>query len=680
MEENVFSISRLIPDFSEVFKGNIDTAHGLSAFIVLVLLVLAIGFLVFAVTKYFQAKEHVIFYENLLDGVSQKELASRQRDITQKALEHQSHGKLWKEFDETLVLSTDGQKLSNTLDAAHFFNTSSLARGLTENRLLAAVPGFLTAIGVIGTFAGLQMGLASLELSQDAGVDVLRQGIGNMISGASIAFLTSVWGVFTSVLFNFIEKILERGIRKRITNLQNHIDFLYPRINAEQSLVTIADLNRSSNETLHGLAEKIGDRLQEVLVQTTDSIRRGLEDSLNQIMAPAIQSLVDNAQTGSEQALGSLLDRFLDGVGDAGNSQRVMMETASSDVRAAVSDLGQQMTGFLSRMDAQSRQADSAAKERQELLEHQLQALGVEHQDRQKELSSSFQAMFGNLLEHLGEQQNAADSREKTRMEQLDEQLRMLSVRNHEVVDSIGQSVNRQLEAQHARDEQRQTVFSDSVDSLKEVQSNLTERVEGLMSSHQQIFDSMHHKFTSLQSQFEELAIANGNAGKEVSQAAKEMQSVSNNLGMLSTNIRNAAEKLGEDISQAAQSTVSLAEENRLVSQEMQNALNGYQELRSDMSSLVENLNSATEHAESGFSAVHKHLEAFQKTLNNHIEELEDHLHKLLHGYAEQVQSQTENRLGAWNTETGNYISQMTNAARAMANVVNEMETKCSVA
>ena len=677
MSDNIFSFSKLMPDFSELLNG---TPHGISALIIVLLIAIFLGFLGFSIIKFLQAKAHIQFYSMLLDGVSQDQLAKRQRDITQKALEHKLFGKLWKEFDETLVLSPDGNNLFNTLDAAHFFNTSTLARGLTENRLLAAVPGFLTAIGVIGTFAGLQMGLASLELSQSAGVDVLRQGIGNMISGASIAFLTSVWGVFTSLTFNFIEKILERWVRNRIDNLQNRIDYLYPRINAEQSLVNIADLNRSSNETLQGLAEKIGDRLQEALVQTTDNIRTGLEDSLNQIMAPAIQSLVSNAQTGSQQALESLLNKFLEGVGSAGNSQRELMEAASSDVRGAVSDLGQQMTAFLSRMDEQSRQADLAARERQELLEQQLQSVGAEHQDRQKELSATFQIMFEGLVGHLREQQNTADLREKSRTEQLEEQLKALSVRNNEVVATIGQNVTNQLEAQQTRDEGRQKVFSESINALEEVQGSLIDRVEGLVSSHQQAFDFMHQKFTSLQSQFEALSVANGNAGKEVSKAAEGMQSVTNNLGILSANIKQAAEKLAEDVTQAAQSTVSLAQDNRIVSQAMQNALQGYQALRNDMSQLVENLNSATVHAESGFSAVHKHLDAFQKALNTHVEELEDHLKKLLTGYAEQVQSQTEHRLGTWNTETSEYISQMTNAARAMANVVNEMETKCSVA
>ena len=75
------------------------------------------------------------------------------------------------------------------------------------------MPGILTAIGVVGTFAGLQMGLAALSGSVSATaaaggselgeVESLKQGIFAMISGASIAFMTSLWGVALSVSFNF---------------------------------------------------------------------------------------------------------------------------------------------------------------------------------------------------------------------------------------------------------------------------------------------------------------------------------------------------------------------------------------------------------------------------------------------------------------------------------------------
>lgn len=680
MPQQVFSISHLMPHFSEIWAGKLSSAHGLSAVIVLFLLVVGSFFLFFSIYKYLQAKQQISFYEGLVLGVDQCELAARQREITQKALQNPKYGKLWKEFDETLVSSPDGTRLFNTLDAEHFFNYHSLAQGLTENRLLAAVPGFLTAIGVIGTFAGLQMGLASLELNQQAGVDALQQGIGHMISGASVAFLTSVWGVFTSVLFNFIEKFLERGIKKRIGNLQNRIDFLYPRINAEQSLVSIVDYSRSSSETLQGLAEKIGDRLQESLLQVSDNIRTGLEDSLNLIMAPAIQSLVENAQSGSQQVLDSLLNKFLDGVGEAGTSQRKMMEDASRDVQTALGGLGEQMSGFLARLDEQTRQTENAARERQELLEKQLQNLGEQQTDRQKQLGDSFETIFGNLVDQLNQQQKASDFREKERADHLEGQLRLIVDRSNQAVENIGGEIARQIEVQQTRDEARQKEFSDNVTSMHQVQDKLFERVEFMLKHQRELFDGVHQQMAALQEQFRGLAEAHNRAGSEVLSAAQQMKQASSQLGLLSANIKQTTEILSKDVVQAAEITSGLAEENRRISLGMQETLQGYGNFSKEMDSIADKLKAATASAQSGFEAVHQHLDNFKESLKEHIEEVEDHVAKLLSSYAAAVQTQTSERMREWNAQTNEYISIMTSAVKALSDVVDGMETKCSVA
>ncbi|MEZ4600741.1 MAG: anti-phage ZorAB system protein ZorA [Syntrophotaleaceae bacterium] len=680
MPQQNFSVIHLMPHFSEVFQGNFSSSHGLSAAIVLFLLVVAIGFLSFAISKYLQAKRQILFYETLVSGINQSELAGRQREITQNALQHSDYGKLWKEFDETLVISPDGTRLFNTLDAEHFFNNHTLARGLTENRLLAAVPGFLTAIGVIGTFAGLQMGLGSLELSQQAGVEALQQGIGHMIKGASVAFLTSVWGVFTSVLFNFIEKMLERGVKKRIANLQNLIDYLYPRINAEQSLVSIVDHTRNSSETLQGLAEKIGDRLQESLLQVSDNIRTGLEESLSLIMAPAIQSLVENANSGSQQVLDSLLNKFLDGIGDAGTSQRKMMQEASRDVQVALSGLGDQMSGFLKRLDEQSRQTENAAIERQAFLEKQLEALGEQQTDRQRKLGESFENIFEKMVEQLNQQQNDSDLREKERAEQLQGQLRLIVDHGNQAVENIGSEVTRQFKEQQTRDEARQKEFADNVTSMQQIQNQLMDRVEFMLSNQKELFDAVHRQMVGLQEQFKGLAEAHSLSGNEVSNAAQQMRQASNQLGLLSANIRQATEVLSRDVAQAAETTAGLADENRKINQVMQETLQGYGSFSKEMDGIADKLNLATASAQSGFEAVHKHLDHFKNSLKAHIEEVEDHVAKLLSDYAATVQSQTGERMREWNAHTNEYIAIMTNAVKALSDVVDGMETKCSAA
>ena len=273
MAPTEYKLSQLAPRIPDLLSGEIliSSPEGLSAAFVLALLFAVALFGLISIWSYIRAVLQLRFYRGLIKGVSSDQLLERQRDITQTALQNKRYGQLWREFDESLVHVPHRDRLFNTLDAAHFFNTHTISSGLTESRLLAAVPGFLTAIGVIGTFAGLQMGLANLSgsIGSSPEIEELKTGIFGMIGGASIAFMTSVWGVFTSVLFNFCEKMLERNIRASIAAFQNQVDYLYPRITAEQSLSNIEDFSRQSTEKLAELDEKIGHRLQEAMRDPT---------------------------------------------------------------------------------------------------------------------------------------------------------------------------------------------------------------------------------------------------------------------------------------------------------------------------------------------------------------------------------------------------------------------------
>jgi hypothetical protein len=255
--------------------------------------------------SYYFAKyrKNVSLVESLIKGQTREELAWKRQEILEKAQNSRvKAGKLWEEFDESLVYSPDRDKLYNTLDADHFFNGRTLAYGLTSSRLLAATPTFLTAIGVLGTFIGLTIGLRGLQVDADD-VDTLRVGIASMINGAAIAFLTSVWGIGLSLLLNVIEKLVERSALRRINKLQHTIDFLYQRMPAEHSLIHIAESSQASKEALQELHERIGDRLQETVSGMSEAMQQAISDSLNNVMAPAIQALVDNASNQSNEVL-----------------------------------------------------------------------------------------------------------------------------------------------------------------------------------------------------------------------------------------------------------------------------------------------------------------------------------------------------------------------------------------
>lgn len=157
--EKHIELSWLIPDFSK-FTLHPQTGTELSTLFVALLIAVTVVFTGFFLYKCIKTGFRLSWLSNKLEPLKREDVASKREELYQQAKQKDKGiGFLWLEFDETLVEIQKGEhvELRNTLDAGHFFNSYTLARSVTENRLIAAVPGFLTALGVIGTFMGLQL-------------------------------------------------------------------------------------------------------------------------------------------------------------------------------------------------------------------------------------------------------------------------------------------------------------------------------------------------------------------------------------------------------------------------------------------------------------------------------------------------------------------------------------------
>ena len=372
--ENI-DLSKLLPNFSslwEYIQGDLSSFNTevFSASIVGSLILVALGFALYSFFGGFlPARNRIRKIKRLVSGLTPENLIQSRRALLEKAGKLDHLGKLWKEFDETLIVSSDGIHLNNTIDAEHFFNSQTLAPHIADSRLLAAVPGFLTAIGVIGTFAGLQLGLGSITFSGD--VQDQSEDIRLVIASASVAFLTSVWGIFLSVLFNFYEKSLEQIVKIDITDLQHHIDFLFPRIRPEHSLVTIATSSKSSEDSLNGLAERIGEQLQQAVSGMGEQVTAGIQGVMQPAMASLVSAsndLANRMSDGATDTLAQLVRRFMSGISEAAENQQHLMAEATADMKESMTNWQSQMTNLLDNLETQNSASDDRERQLKEEL------------------------------------------------------------------------------------------------------------------------------------------------------------------------------------------------------------------------------------------------------------------------------------------------------------------------
>jgi predicted nucleic acid-binding Zn-ribbon protein len=307
----------------------------------------------------------------------------------------------WHGFNECLVTPRDSNQLYSTHTADQFFNTHTLAPKVTESRFLDAVPSFLLAIGILGTFFGLTIGLKGLDIGVDADVETLRHGIDSMIGSTAIAFVTSVWGVGLSVIVNFYNKSWESGIRRKLYTLQIQIDKLFPIVTAEGILNDMAGDSRESRYALKTLHEKIGEQLQEKLDTAGSRLQESLVRGVQDVMRESLEKLNTQASHQSTEALENLVHQFMDRMGETGAEQRRIIDEASGNMQNSVDNLGAQISSMVDRLSEQQQNLGAFQAQTEESLSRFAQ--------QQTEHSKQIEQGTADLLKTLQSTSEALD-------------------------------------------------------------------------------------------------------------------------------------------------------------------------------------------------------------------------------------------------------------------------------
>lgn len=89
-------------------------------------------------------------------------------------------------------------------DIAEFINEDGLALRSWQS-VVQQIPSTLTAMGLLGTFIGLIVGISGIGFSS---VEAAMSSIELLLSGIQTAFYTSIAGVIFSILFNLVYRLL----------------------------------------------------------------------------------------------------------------------------------------------------------------------------------------------------------------------------------------------------------------------------------------------------------------------------------------------------------------------------------------------------------------------------------------------------------------------------------------
>lgn len=240
----------------------------------------------------------------------------------------------WHEFRETLV-EYDGT-VFNTVDARQFLDAERLRGHRIPPRLIREVPAALTALGILGTFLGLILGLRGLNIQ--IGTDEYIQSVDRLIQGIDTAYYTSIWGITASLLFMGSERYLSGRAGLTVRRVTDHLDSIFQRKTEEEILLGVLRCEEDLAGVMKSFSTDLSDTLRRSL---EESVERHLRPPIDQIaklvtdvanyasanQAEGVQAIVDSALAKIQNAVTDRVEELAAAIGDTVEQNRAFCET-----------------------------------------------------------------------------------------------------------------------------------------------------------------------------------------------------------------------------------------------------------------------------------------------------------------------------------------------------------------
>lgn len=352
---------------------------------------------------------------------------------------------LWEEYSDSLHTVRKASNQANALTevratqpAELFFSRDVLVDGRLFDEFTRHLPGVLTGLGIIGTFAGLLEGLSRFDATSSAtavaGLKPLLDGVAHAFSASAIAIACAMFITFTS---RFSLAMCYRLVEK----LNHAIDALYATGAGEEYLARLVHSSERSEAHTAQLKQALVEDLTKLMTNLTErqieaqaQSHQALGNSIADTLAAPLKQMTEAMQTtsqGNGQAVSNMLDSLLTGFmakledtfggqmrGIHETMQRSMgaMATVQHALQKLIDDMNQSSEQAATRMSTTLEEAMKQAAAHQGVLTDQIREFVAEFRKLlADEQGKSQKAMDDAVAKVLAQLTSAIEQMEATR-------------------------------------------------------------------------------------------------------------------------------------------------------------------------------------------------------------------------------------------------------------------------
>lgn len=573
---------------------------------------------------------------------------------------------LWDEYSDTLhelKRASNGElsvtEIRATVPAETYFTRDVLVDSRLLDDFSRHVPGVLTGLGIIGTFAGLLDGLASFNPSSP---EAAVAGLKPLMNGVEHAFIASATAIGCAMLVLFAGRLLLAWLYRLVEKLVHGIDALYATGAGEEYLSRLVHASEKS--------EAHAAQLKEALVEDLSKLMTNLTERQIQAQSSASQLLGEHIGNTISNSLAEPLQKMTESmtVTSRGNSEAVsgMLETMLAGFMAKLEDtFGGQMRGINEQMSQSMATMASVQASLKELVEDIGRTNKTASEEMSNKLADAMKDATANqnlLTEQM--RQFVAEFRGLVNDEQ-EKARAAMDASVQEVLSKVASAVEH-LEAVRtaaAADEQRR--------GERLVQES-TSLIEGLSGNVDNLLQTVSEQVLQTQRNIDELAKVSMTAISGMNQGASQMETAAERFKQAGSAVTGVLEHSAQ-VSQQMSSTASTLQSAAAVAKQ---GLDQYEQTRRAVDGYVATLAGLLENAkqEAGLTKeMLRDLERIVQELRKAEEQSKEyfqHLNGALEGafrtFGSELTTQVKDTIATTDRHLSNGVGQLTGVVQAL--------------
>lgn len=517
----------------------------------------------------------------------------------------------WREFEETLLLpgeDFDGDKevIMNTHLPAVYFNQKNLLLPNINLRYYNALPNILTGLGIVGTFIGLTVGisLAAPGLNSNDIKDA-KEALNTLLDGASLAFITSIVGLLTSLVFSAYEKRYIHLFNSTCQKLNSALDARVEYFSAER--LASKNLAESQKQSL---------ALQTFANDLAVSLGQVIEQHVTQPMISAIDELRTDQKSASDETVSKVMGEFADKIAGAAGEE---MKAFASTIKTMSDSLESQVESLTKGQDEMQKAAQNAVSGMSTAMAEGSEKINEGIDEAVNSLLNSVEISINSVTQQLDDASQKLASNLQQGLEQFDNiLLKLTDTASH----------------YQAMTDANKTLYSDISESIRVI-GELSEKANQTNLDFQRTAETFQNYIQSLNNTSANLADSTSSVDSTLStlrDVQEQMTQVWNEYEERFSDLDTTLENLFRNVSSGLERYASQTDDyilglDKHASEVVQSLAAATKEIADAIESLEDNLDRKTDIFESSITSIsnaaEEKLKGFETNIHNYTKQLQ---------------------------------------------------------